>query len=322
MSETSELAPPDAEEVRQLRQRSYNATIIERIDAHEDLSRFRIRPDDPIPPFVAGQYVAIGLGNWEPRLRGTQAEDLPAKRVRKLARRAYSISCPMLDDRGNLAPVDSIDYLEFYVTLVRQARSLAEKPPALTPRLFGKVAGDRVVVEKKITGKYCLGEVAADDTVLFLGTGTGEAPHNAMAVSLLARGHRGPIINATSIRYRRDAAYLREHTMLMERFPQYRYFALTTREPENVDPSHPNYVGKLYLQGLFSSGRLAEMAGDPLDPASTHVFLCGNPDMIGLVPPGAPPPATPGMLPLLEQAGFRDDPAGTTAGTIRYEKYW
>ncbi len=322
MSETSELAPPDAEEAQQLREKFYNATIIERIDIHEDLARFRIRPDRPIPPFEPGQYVALGLGNWEPRLKGTQAEDVPAKRSRKIVRRAYSISCPLLDDRRKLTPVDAVEYLEFYVTLVRHGETPESKPPALTPRLFGKVAGDRVVVEKKITGKYQLGQVQDDETVLFLGTGTGEAPHNAMSATLLARGHRGPIINATSIRHRSDAGYLAEQAVLMEQFPQYRYFALTTREPENLDPTHPNYVGKLYLQGLFTSGRLAEMADDPLDPARTHVFLCGNPDMIGIVAADAPPLSRPGMLPLLMEAGFRDEPGGDVAGCVRYEKYW
>ncbi len=322
LSETSDLAAPDADEVRELRERYYNATIIERIDSHEELTRLRVRPDEPIPAFEAGQYVAMGLGYWEPRLRGTQPEDVPAKRLRKVVRRAYSISCPMLDTEGNLAPVDTIDYFEFYVTLVREGPTPKHRPPALTPRLFGKQVGDRLVVERKVTGKYRLGEVGADDTVLFMGTGTGEAPHNAMATTLLARGHRGRIINATSIRVLGDAAYRGEHAALMERYPQYRYFALTTREPENVDPAHPNYVGKLYLQQLFSSGQLSEMAEDPLDPARTHVFLCGNPDMIGLVPPGGTPLSPPGMLPLLLEAGFRDEPGGETAGCIRYEKYW
>ncbi len=98
MSETIDSAPLDAEEVSELREKLYNATIIERIDANSDLARFRIRPDNPIPPFQPGQYVALGLGNWEPRLAGTQEEIVPEKNLRKLARRAYSISCPLLGE--------------------------------------------------------------------------------------------------------------------------------------------------------------------------------------------------------------------------------
>jgi ferredoxin--NADP+ reductase len=310
----------DAEEVQQLREKLYNATITERIDSHSDLARFRIRPDAPIPDFQPGQYVAVGLGNWEPRLQGTQPEEVPEKKIRKLSRRAYSISCPMLDGQDQLAPVGSIDYLEFYITLVRQAESPDQKPPVLTPRLFQLAAGDRVEVQKKITGHYVLGGIEPDDTILMLGTGTGEAPHNAMATELLANQHRGKIVNVTSVRHAVDLAYAVEHKKLMQRHDNYRYLPFTTRDPVNLDESHPQYVGKQYLQDLFTSGKLAEAAGDPLSPSNTHVFLCGNPAMIGYVPPGAEPPAKPGMLPLLEGAGFSNDAEG--AGSFRFEKYW
>lgn len=313
---------PDAEERQKLRERFYNATIIDRIDETDDLAKFRIRPDEPFTPFDPGQYVAIGLGFWEPRLRGTQIENVPAKKIRRVVRRAYSISCPMLTDDGRLAPVSELDYLEFYVTLVRHGGTHDSKPPALTPRMFAKKAGDRIVLERKISGKYVLGQYNADDTMLFLGTGTGEAPHNAMATKLLAEGHRGRIVIATSIRQRHDAGYRREHEILMRRFANYLYLPLTTREPENIQPDHPGFVGKQYLQKMFTSGRLAELAGDPLSPSNTHVFLCGNPDMIGYVPPGAEPPQNPGMLPLLRDAGFRDDVENHQSGTIRFEKYW
>lgn len=313
---------PDAAERQSLRDEFYNATIIDRVDATEDLAKFRIRPDEPFSPFEPGQYVAIGLGYWEPRLRGTQQEDVPAKKIRKLVRRAYSISCPILGEKGQLAPVDQVDYLEFYITLVRRGATAASKPPVLTPRLFGKHSGDRIVLERKITGKYVLGQFDPDDTMLFMGTGTGEAPHNAMATKLLAQGHRGRIIVATSIRYRHDAAYQREHEILMKKFPNYLYLPLTTREPENIQPDHPQFVGKQYLQTMFTSGRLAELAEDALSPSNTHVYLCGNPDMIGYVPPGADTPENPGMLPLLRSAGFRDDVDEHKAGTVRFEKYW
>lgn len=323
LSDTIDSAPLDAEEADQLREKHYNATIIERMDAHSELARFRIRPDLPIPTFKPGQYVALGLGNWEPRLEGTQPEEVPEKKLRKLSRRAYSISCPMLDENQQLAPVDKIDYLEFYVTLVREADSPDKKPPVLTPRLFRLGAGDRIEVQKKIVGTYTLENVSPDDTVLMLGTGTGEAPHNAMATKLLAENHRGKVINVTSVRRRTDLAYAVEHATLMKQFPQYRYLPFTTRDPENLDPSHPNFVGKQYLQDLFTSGQLAEAAGDPLSPENTHVFLCGNPAMIGYVPPGADPPTKLGMLPLLRQAGFNDDTdAEPGPGTIRFEKYW
>lgn len=314
--------PPNPEEQQRLRDQFYNATIIDRIDLTEDLSKFRIRPDVPLPPFEPGQYLAIGLGNWEPRLSGTQTQEVPVNKTRKIARRAYSISCPMLHADETLATQECVDYLEFYITLVRHGENAASKPPVLTPRLFCKSTGDRLVMERKVTGKYVLGSYEPDDTMLFLGTGTGEAPHNAMAAKLLATGHRGRIVIATSVRYRRDCAYRREHEILMQQYPNYLYLPLTTREEENILADHPHFVGKQYLQSLFTSGKLAELARDPLSPGNTHVFLCGNPAMIGYVPPGADAPENPGMLPLLRAAGFHYDVHEHQAGTIRFEKYW
>ncbi len=322
LSESIDSAPLSAAEVSELSEKHYNATIVERIDFNDQLARFRIRPDDGVPDFEPGQYVTLGLGNWEPRLKGTQPEEVPEKKLRRISQRAYSISCPMVDDARNLVTVDSVDFLEFYITLVRETDSPDKKPPVLTPRLFNLHANARLKIGRKFTGHYVLGDVKPDDTVLMLGTGTGEAPHNAMTAKLLAANHRGRVVNVTTVRYRNDLAYVKEHEQLMKSYPQYRYLAYTTREPENLDPSHPGYVGKQYLQQLFTSGDLAEAADDPLDPANTHVFLCGNPAMIGYVPPGADPPSQPGMLPLLCEAGFSDEADCSGAGCIRFEKYW
>src|SRR5262249_55277258 len=112
-------------------------------------------------------------------------------------------------------------------------------------------------------------------TVLFLATGTGEAPHNYMLWELLRRGHKGKMLSACCVRYRRDLAYLKTHHVLMERHPNYKYLALTTREPDTVG-------NKVYIQELISSGQLEQHIGEALDPAGTHVFLCGNPKMIGV----------------------------------------
>jgi len=303
-----------------LRATNYNATLLERIDINHDLVRIRVRPDAGLKPFEPGQYVALGLGNWEPRIQPSQEEILDEKRLQKVVRRAYSISCSMLGRDGSLLSCSDVDYLEFYITLVRHGAELTSKAPALTPRLFLLSPGDRLIAESKITGHYKLTGIQPDDTVLFLSTGTGEAPHNAMAAHLLKTNHRGKIINATTVRSRADLGYTSEHSRLMERFQHYRYIPMSTRDPENLDPLHPQYVGKQYLQELYVSGRLAEIADDPLSPSNTHVFLCGNPAMIGIAKAGEPELAKLGMLPLLAKAGFTNENPGP--GHVRFEKYW
>ena len=77
------------------------------------------------------------------------------------------------------------------------------------------------------------------------------------------------------VRYRRDLAYQAMHDQLIRRHPNYTYLPLTTRE--GTGPG-----GKVYIQDLITSGELEEQLGVALDPARTHVYLCGNPKMIGV----------------------------------------
>src|SRR5205085_8111146 len=142
---------------------------------------------------------------WEPRHPGCQEETVPEADEGKLARRAYSIGCPILDDSGLLLDRDAVDWLEFYVVLVRESEK--PQPPALTPRLFMLREGDRLYLGEKITGQYTLDPVRPDDAVVFLATGTGEAPHNYMLWQLLEQGHPGRILSACCVRYRQDLAY-------------------------------------------------------------------------------------------------------------------
>ncbi len=59
-----------------------------------------VRPDWQLPHFEAGQYTTLGLGFWEPRVGGAQAEVLSAADRCRMIQRAYSVSCPMLAPDG------------------------------------------------------------------------------------------------------------------------------------------------------------------------------------------------------------------------------
>jgi ferredoxin--NADP+ reductase len=64
--------------------------------------------------------------------------------------------------------------------------------------------------------------------------------------------------------------------------------------------------------------------GIDLDPASTHVFLCGNPAMIGIPESddstaGFPEPV--GVVELLTERGFTLD-RRRKSGNIHVEEYW
>ena len=310
------------EDVERQRARNYNATLLDVIGIHEDLRIVRVRPDRGIPDFHAGQYTVLGLGNWEPRVAGVQTETLDAPQRSKVVKRAYSICCPMLDAEGRLVRARDLAYFEFLITLVRRSK---RRPPALTPRLFGLEAGDRLFCGPHVHGNYTLHGVHGDYDVVLAATGSGEAPHNAMIANLLANQHRGRIISVVCTRWKRDLAYLSKHRMLEERYGNYRYLTLTTREPENVDPNLPGFVGKRYLQDYFELGQFERDVGIELSPDRTHIFLCGSPAMIG-VPlhtqdPAKRYPEPKGMVEVLEARGFNLD-RPHEPGSLHFEKYW
>jgi ferredoxin/flavodoxin---NADP+ reductase len=308
-------------EIAELRRRRYNATVAVLRKPHSDLMIVRIRPDFQIPVHRPGQYCTLGLGMWEPRFPGCQEEIRKSGDDAKVVRRAYSLSCSILGEDGRLLDLEAADWLEFYIVLVRENDD-PTRAPGLTPRLFMLREGDRVQVGERITGHFTLEGVKPSDSVVFLSTGTGEAPHNYMAWELLKSGHRGTILAACCVRLRRDLAYLTIHERLIREFPNYRYIPLTTREGD---------IGgkKIYIQDLIATGQLEQRLGQKLDPVTTHVYLCGNPKMIG-VPDKDPQtrdrryPQPIGVVEILESRfGFAaDNPAANFRGNVHFEEYW
>jgi ferredoxin--NADP+ reductase len=306
-------------EIAELRRQHYNASVAGLRKVHSDLMMIRVRPDFARPTHHPGQYTSLGLGYWEPRAPGCAEEHLAPEAEGRLIKRAYSISCPVLDDQGRLLDLAATDWLEFYVVLVRSTGE--GEPAALTPRLFMLREGDRMFMAAKITGHFTLDPVQPGDTVLFLSTGTGEAPHNYLLWELLRRGHPGRLLAACCVRYQRDLGYLATQEELMRRYPHYTYLPLTTREALASGQ-------KVYIQDLITSGQLEERLGQRLDPARTHVYLCGNPAMIG-VPltdrsTGARTyPKPPGVIEILEKRGFHtDEPKLRRQGNLHFEEYW
>ena len=292
----------------ELRNETYNATITHFEPTHSDLWVLRVRPDHGGTSYIPGQYATLGLGFWEERVDDAEDANLD-ERWDKLIRRSYSISSRMLDDAGYFADEGELDELEFYIVLVPPTN---ENVPELTPRLALKQPGDRIYLGPKVAGRYTLAAVQDPAvTVVFLSTGTGEAPHNAMATELLRKGHHGPIVSAVSVRQNSDLGYLKTHRELESRFSNYHYLALPTREPA---------VPKRYIQDLIVDGELDALTGG-LDPAFTQVYLCGNPAMIGLADGDGIFPEISGVVQLLSNRGFTVDKR-SEPGNVHFEEYW
>ena len=300
------------EVIDELRAEHYNATITHFEPTHSDLWVLRVRPDHGSVSHLPGQYASLGLGYWEERVDNAVDPDLDS-RFDKLIRRSYSISCRIFDDHGYLADDSRADELEFYIVLVPPT---PDNVPGLTPRLALKKPGDRIYLGPKVAGRYTLAPVTDPaGTVVLLSTGTGEAPHNAMVTELLRKGHHGPIVSAVTVRQWADLGYMAEHRELEKRYPNYRYVPLPTRESD---------VPKRYIQDLITEDLFATEHGVTLDPATTHVFLCGNPAMIGLPTEEDGQvtfPDTTGVVQLLTERGFTLDHRNQR-GNVHYEEYW
>lgn len=310
------MQTPD--EIKALREKHYNATLIDIQELNAELWIFRVRPDDALSPYKPGQYTTLGLGDWEPTNDPANNEDIGEKLKTKLVRRAYSMSFPMYNDdpRQLLAPED-LDYFEFYITVVDRDGEPGQDP-SLTPRLWTLKKGDRLWMGPKITGHYTLDFVGPDDQVIFAATGTGEAPHNCMIADMLRHGHKAAIVSIVCVRYARDLGYQQTNQRLADLYPNYHYITLTTREEHNLSR-------KVYIQDLIKSGELEAQTGITLDPARTHVYICGNPDMIGVpiyTREGEKSyPETVGIVELLESRGFKADHR-KDKGNIHFEEYW
>lgn len=306
-------AEPDTERrIEGLRDQHYNSTITHFERTHSDLWVIRVKPDHGDVSYQPGQYASLGLGYWEPRADAARDPDLDRK-WEKLVRRSYSISSPVFDDEGYLADPARSETLEFYVVLVPPT---GEHVPGLTPRLALCGPGDRIYMGPRIVGRYTLAPVRDPAApVLFLATGTGEAPHNAMITELLRKGHHGPIVSVVCVRYRADLAYLETNRRLEERYANYHYLPLVTREPD---------VEKLYIQDVIRRDMLLDEYGLDLEPEAMHVFLCGNPAMIGIPRWEGDTPVFPepeGACQLLAERGFELDRHGHV-GNVHTEEYW
>ncbi len=317
--ELSEPASPVARRLRhqgaieELRAEHYNAEITYFEPTHSDLWVLRVRPDHGGTSYPPGQYASLGLGFWEDRIDEAIDANLDT-RWDKLIRRSYSISSRIFDANDYLTDEGGLDELEFYIVLVKPTD---DNVPALTPRLALKRPGDRIYLGPKVAGRYTLDAVTDPyATVILLSTGTGEAPHNAMAVELLRKGHVGPIVSAVTVRQSRDLGYLDQQRQLESRYPNYHYLPLPTREPD---------VEKRYIQDVIRDDAFATEFGVSLSPDNTHVFLCGNPAMIGLPEAGEDGeehfPETVGVVQLLTERGFTLD-RRRSPGNIHYEEYW
>lgn len=221
-----------------------NATLAERVDLTSCIARFRIRPDDGVPAFEPGQYLALGL---------------PVDG--RLLQRPYSTA----------SPKGASEEVEFLIRRVPTG--------AFTPLLWELPVGARLRIGRP-KGLFTM-KPGDPRNHLFIATGTGLAPFVSMLETLLAGGDSGErppravVVHGVS-----RVAELAYREQLERWASDDRGVAYA---PAISRPDHPENLGWDGAVGRVDAILDALCDEHALDPLTTVAYLCGNPEMIAAV---------------------------------------
>lgn len=185
--------------------------------------------------------------------------------------------------------------LELFVTRVEDG--------AVTPGLFDKRVGDTIHVNTKAAGFFTLSWVPDAKHLWLIATGTGLGPFISILRSDAVWSRFERIIVVHGVRLAAHLAYQEELRTLSERYQgRLSYVPLVSREQ-----TAGALAGR--IPQAVESGALAAAAGVALAPETSHVMLCGNPEMIK------------DTIAALEQRGMRRHKK-REPGHYTTEKYW
>ncbi|EAA3681283.1 ferredoxin--NADP(+) reductase [Salmonella enterica] len=156
--------------------------------------------------------------------------------------------------------------LEFYLVTVPQGK--------LSPRLAALKPGDEVQVVSDASGFFVLDEVPDCETLWMLATGTAIGPYLSILQygQDLARFKNLVLVHAA--RFAADLSYLPLMLELQRRYEgKLRIQTVVSRE--NVPGS---LTGR--MPALIENGALEKTVGLSMDKETSHVMLCGNPQMV------------------------------------------
>lgn len=144
----------------------------------------------------------------------------------------------------------------------------------LSPHLHALKPGDEVQLVSEAAGFFVLNEVPDCQTLWMLATGTAIGPY----LSALQEGQDlarfEHIVLVHAVRFASDLSYLPLMQELQVRYPgKLRIQTVISRE---------SLPGALHgrIPALIDSGALEAAVGLPLSAQSSHVMLCGNPQMV------------------------------------------
>ncbi|HEM7309198.1 TPA: ferredoxin--NADP reductase [Acinetobacter baumannii] len=192
--------------------------------------------------FTAGQFARIGLKVGD-----------------ELVVRAYSVVSSPFDET-----------LEFFSIVVPDG--------AFTSNLQHLKVGDELYLEKIPYGYLTLAryQQPLPHDLWLLATGTGLAPFLSMLQDFETWSNYQKINLVYSVRTAAELAYVDRIQEIAETFGEghlgFKFIPIITRD--SSAPLHER------LPVLIENGELEKVAGLELSPASSHVMLCGNPQMV------------------------------------------
>lgn len=245
-------------------------TVLSKTTWTPNLFSFTVSRPDSFK-FTAGQFVRLGVNpsqlNYYKQLSAVaDAEDEDEELDEALNEdifRAYSIVS---------SPFDEI--LEFFSIVIPDG--------AFTSQLQHLEVGDELLLNTVPFGFLTLAryQKPLPKDLWLLATGTGLAPFLSMLQDLKTWEDYEHIVLAYSARSTEELAYMDKIESLQEDFgslvdnpAKLIFIPIVTREP--VEGALTERLPKLLLDGTLQA-----RAGIELDVDSTHVMLCGNPEMV------------------------------------------
>ena len=240
-------------------------TVLSKTTWTPNLFSFTVSRPDSFK-FTAGQFVRLGVNPSHLNYYNQQGEagnDVANEALNEDIFRAYSIVS---------SPFDEV--LEFFSIVIPNG--------AFTSQLQHLEVGDELLLNTMPFGFLTLAryQKPLPKDLWLLATGTGLAPFLSMLQDLKTWEDYEHIILAYSARSIEELAYVDKIKSLQEDFgslvdnpAKLIFIPVVTREP--IEGTLTERLPKLLLDGT-----LQERAGIALDVDSTHVMLCGNPDMV------------------------------------------
>jgi len=150
--------------------------------------------------------------------------------------------------------------LEFYGVIVPEG--------PLSPQLATLKAGDALYVASNPAGFLVLREVPDAETLWLVATGTGLAPFLSILRTPTPWQRFRNVVLVHAVRYASELTYKE-----VIRGTAARYVTFVSREA-----APGSLAGR--IPAAIADGRLEQAVGLPLTPQSSHVMLCGNPQML------------------------------------------